>query len=108
MAVDTLPIFDAGKLHRQTMGDRSLQVEVLALFVAEAERLMQQVEEARDAALRGERLRGLIALARNIGAVRLAQEARAIETQIGTESPDLAPLRAAVSEAVAFVRRSTG
>ena len=108
MAVDTTPIFDSGKLHRQTMGDRSLQVEVLSLFVAEVERLMQQVDEAKDPAMRGDRLRGLIAVARNTGAVRLAQEARAIETKIATETPDLEPLRAAVGEAVAFVRRSTG
>jgi hypothetical protein len=40
--------------------------------------------------------------------MRLAQEARAVETQIGAEPPDLEPLRAAVAEAIAFVRRSGG
>jgi hypothetical protein len=105
-ASDTIPVFDSARLHRQTMGDPSVQVEVLSLFVAEVERLMRQVEEAEDGALRGDRLRGLIALARNIGAMRLAQEARAAETQIGTEQPDLSALRAAVVETIAFVQRS--
>jgi hypothetical protein len=106
MPSDTIPVFDPAKLHRQTMGDRSLQIEVLALFVAEVERLMRQVEDAADGAVRGDRLRGLIALARNTGAMRLAQQARAVETQIGAEPPDLEPLRLAVAEAVAFVQRS--
>ena len=38
-------------------GNASLQVEVLALFVAEVERLMRQVEDAPDPQVRAERLR---------------------------------------------------
>jgi hypothetical protein len=33
------PLFDAAQLRRQTHGNPSLQVEVLALFIAEALRL---------------------------------------------------------------------
>jgi hypothetical protein len=106
MSTTAVPVFDPAKLQRQTMGDRAHQVEVLALFVAEAERLMRQVEDAPAPQLRGDRLRALVALARNIGAMRLAHEARAVETHIGAAPPDLENLRAAVAETLAFVRRS--
>ncbi len=74
MSTDAIPVFDAAQLNRATSGDASLQVEVLALFVAEAERLMRQVEDAADPQVRGDRLRALIGLARNIGAAKLAHE----------------------------------
>ncbi len=60
---------------------------MLALFVAEAERLMRQVEDAPDPQVQGDRLRALIALARNTGAALLAQEARMLEPRIGTTTP---------------------
>jgi HPt (histidine-containing phosphotransfer) domain-containing protein len=106
MSATTPPVFDPVQLNRTTHADTALQVEVLALFVAEAERLMQQVEDAHDPQVRGDRLRALIALARNTGAVRLAQEARELETQIAAEAPDFAHLREAVQETVAYVRRT--
>jgi hypothetical protein len=106
MATSALPIFDAARLHRQTMGDEALQVEVLSLFTAEVERLMRQLQEASDQQQRGERLRALTALARNTGATRLAQEARSAEAHLGPDAPDLAALQAAVFETLAFVRQS--
>ncbi|MGH6922928.1 MAG: hypothetical protein ACRED5_04075 [Propylenella sp.] len=106
MNTNAVPVLDAAQLGRTTRGDRSLQVEILALFVAEVERLMRQVEDAADPQLRGDRLRALIALSRNTGAAMLAQEARALETQIAAESPNLAPLRQAVAETLAYVRRA--
>jgi hypothetical protein len=106
MSTNTIPVFDAAQLNSATCGDAALQVEVLALFVAEIERLMQQVEDASDPQMRGDRLRALAGLARKTGAALLAQAARALETQIATESPDLAPLRQAVAETVAYVRRA--
>ena len=42
-------------------------------------------------------------LARNTGALHLAQAARALETQIAAEEPDLEPLRDAVSETLAYL-----
>ena len=84
-----VPLFDAAQLRRQTHGNPSLQVEVLALFVAEAERLMRQVEDAPDPQVRAERLRALIGLARNTGAALIAQEARALETADRDENPGL-------------------
>ncbi len=106
MAAETTPLIDPAQLHRYTKGNASLQVEVLSLFVAEAERLLRQVEDAADAQVRGDRLRALIGLARNTGATRLAEEARALETQIATENPDLEPLRDATAQTLAYVRRT--
>lgn len=106
MQAATAPLFDAAQLYRHTRGDPKLQVEVLALFVSEVERLMNQIEDAGNPELRGERLRALIGVCRNTGATRIATEARALETQIATEEPDIAPLRAAVADTLAYVRRT--
>jgi HPt (histidine-containing phosphotransfer) domain-containing protein len=106
MQTTSVPVLDSAKLQRHTMGDPSLEVEVLALFVAEAERLMRQVENAPNAEIRGDRLHAMIGLSRNIGAVRLAQAAREVETQITADQPDLEPLRTAVAETLAYLRQS--
>jgi predicted trehalose synthase len=98
-----LPVIDADRLARRTMGDEALQVEVLALFAAEVERLMRQVASAADPQVRGDRLQAIAVLARNTGALHLAQVARALETQIVAEELDLEPLREAVSETLAYL-----
>lgn len=108
MQTTSVPVLDAGKLRRQTMGDAAMQVEVLALFVAEAERLMRQVEDAPNAEVRADRLNAMIGLARNVGADRMAQAARLVEQQISSEQPDLEPLRAAIAETLAYVQHTTG
>jgi hypothetical protein len=106
MSIDATPLFDPEKLRRHTMGDAAMHVEVLSLFVAEAERLMRQVEEADDTPTRGERLRALVTLSRNIGAMRLVQQARLAEAHVGEEAPDLEGLRSALSDTLAYVRRA--
>jgi HPt (histidine-containing phosphotransfer) domain-containing protein len=108
MPTTGVPLFDAAQLKRHTGGNPSLQVEVLSLFVTEVERLMRQVEGAVDPQLRGDRLRALIGVARNVGAALVAHEARALETQIVDESPDLSPLRRAVGETIAYIRGTGG
>jgi hypothetical protein len=67
---------------------------------------MRQLEEAADPQLRGDRLRALGAVARNTGAALIAQEARAAEAVISGENPDLSTLRVAVSDTLAYIRRS--
>jgi hypothetical protein len=100
-------LIDPAALARRTHGDHRMQLEVLALFVAEAERLMQQVEDAEDPQVRGDRLRALSGLARNTGAVRLAEEVRAFEMRSIEEGADLGPLREVLAQTLAYVR-STG
>src|SRR6185369_9240535 len=93
-----VPLFDTAQLNRHTKGNARLQVEVLSLFVGEVERLIRQVEDAPDPQVRGDRLRAVIGVARNIGATRIAQAARGLETQIADDAPDLLSLKAAISE----------
>lgn len=106
MQTATVPVIDAAKLQRHTMGDAALQVEVLSLFAAESERLLRQVEEAPSAEIRAERLQAIAGVARNIGALRLAQAAKLVESQISSDQPDLEPLRTALSETLAYIRRA--
>ena len=106
MSTSTTPVLDPVPLQRQTMGDPAHRLELLALFVVEAERLMRQIEEAADKKLMLERLQALAGSARNIGAVRLAQTARLLESHVGDEEPDLEPLRTAVAETLAYIRRT--
>jgi hypothetical protein len=106
MPTNTTPVFDAEQLHRHTKGDPNLQIEVLALFVAEVERLMRQLELAADGQVRHDRLRALIGLARNTGASLLMQAARATEKEIAGENPDLSSLRGAVDETLGYIRRN--
>lgn len=108
MSTNAIPVFDHDKLRRRAMGDPAHQVELLALFVAEAERLMRQLEDASSIEIRVERLRALVALSRNVGATLLAHEAHNLETQIATAPADLEPLHAAVAQTLAFVRRAEG
>jgi len=101
-----VPVFDSAQLARRTNGDPNMQVEVLALFAAEAERLLRQVEDAADAEVRGERLRALIALARTTGAAMLAEQARSLEAKVAVGEPDLTPLREAVERTLSYMQHA--
>jgi transposase len=101
-----VPVFDAVQLKRHTQGDARMQVEVLALFATELERLLRQIEDAADAQIRGDRLRAMIGLARTTGATLLVQQARALEVKITGENPDLTPLRDAIDQTLAYIRRA--
>lgn len=103
-------LLDRAHLHRRTMGDSGLQVEMLSLFVTEVERLLAQAERAEEPQLRADRIAAIAALARNIGAPHLTQLARnlALVPASDSESVDLAGLRSAVMTTVAFIRRDGG
>ena len=104
------PLFDAAHLDRQTMGDEALRVEILALFVAEAERLLAQIESAPDQLVRSSRLHAMMGLARNVGARRLAALCRKLEYDVGSgsaEGGDLAALRTAVRQTVDQIHAGT-
>ena len=103
MLTSAVPVLDAAYLDRRSLGDESLKVELLALFVAEVERLLNQVETAANAQVRADRLRAIAALARNVGALRLAQSARMLETQFASDDVDLGPLRESVAEILAYL-----
>jgi len=106
MQAAELPVFDTAQLNRHTNGDPAMQVEVLALFATEVERLMRQIEDSTDMQKRSDRVRALASLARTTGAAMLAQQARITEPKMMTEEPDLGPLRDAVAATLSFVRRN--
>jgi HPt (histidine-containing phosphotransfer) domain-containing protein len=102
------PLFDAAQLERRVMGDEALRIEVLSLFIAEAERLLAQVEEAPDDLVRASRLQAMANLARNVGAARLADlcrvmQARAERGEAGWDA-ELDRLRAAVDQVLDHLR----
>lgn len=90
------------------MGDEDLRVEILALFVSEAERLLIQAERSEDAVTLGDRLHAIKGLARNVGALRLRHVATGLETDCRAGPADLAPLRHAVMEAIEYLHTMPG
>ncbi|MBZ8134734.1 Hpt domain-containing protein [Afifella sp. IM 167] len=96
-------ILNEAHLARQTMGDAELQREILSLFVAEAERLLRQVHEAKDPVKRAERVHALKGLARNVGAERLALAASDAQAEAARPEGDLSDLGMAVEEVIAHL-----
>ena len=103
MAESPLPILDYAYLRQRAMASQALEVELLSLFIAEVERLMDQVEQARDELERRERLEAMVAAAGSVGAARLRQLARRMRAD-AAEEPDLDGLRGSVQEVVAYIR----
>ncbi len=106
MPATPVPILDLSRLERQSMGDPRMEVELLALFMLEVERLIGQVTDATDPHQRGERLDAIAAVARNIGAARLAVAARRAETQPLSGEPELNEVTKAAAETLDFLRSS--
>jgi hypothetical protein len=105
MPTSAIPVIDVSQLDRRALGDESLRIELLALFATEVDRLLRQVEAAPSAQVRSDRLLAVIALSRSVGAVRLAESARLLQSQGAGDAADLEPLRAAVAETLAFLGR---
>lgn len=105
MPTAPLPIIDFTRLAHRSMGSEGLETELLALFEAEAERLLGQAEAAANAEIRVERLHAVVAAARGVGAVRLADAALAAAQSAGSEAaPDLEPLKSALAEVLGYIR----
>jgi HPt (histidine-containing phosphotransfer) domain-containing protein len=97
---------DLVHLARSTLGDRSLEREVLALFERQAVILLQRMEGAEPATLAGlaHTLKGS---ARGIGAWRVAAAAEQVEAARhcdATARNALTTLAAHVAEATGFIR----
>lgn len=106
MAIAAAPLLDPVELERRCLGDPAMRVELLALFIAEAERLMRQIEAAPDELLT-ERVAAMAALARGIGATRLRHSAHALQLQIIRGEAELGPLRGVVDDTLAYLRRAS-
>ena len=100
-----LPILDEVHLKRQTMDDPDLEVEILSLFINEAERLLRQIEEAEDVGKCIDRFHAMKGLARNIGAQKLALICGTLENG---DSEDIREVRTAVENVIAYIRTADG
>lgn len=100
-----LPILDEHQLKRQTMNDPDLEVEILSLFIAEAERLLRQMEETESTTKRLERFHAIKGLARNVGALKLAKIADSLEDG---SSDDIREIRLAVENVIAYITTADG
>ena len=100
LAPDDGPI-DIGHLHRMTLGDASLEREVLAMFSAQAVRLMGSLSNSPAGA--GALAHTLKGSARAIGAFRVADAAEALEAAART-GDDPAEALDELADAVAEAR----
>ncbi len=100
-------VLDVAHLVRMTLGDHSLQAEVLALFDRQAELLLARMLDAAPEAV-APLAHTLQGSARGIGAWQVARAAEAVELASGRRDPAILPralmrLAAAVDEARAAV-----
>jgi HPt (histidine-containing phosphotransfer) domain-containing protein len=95
------PPIDVAHLAQMTLGERSLEIQVLELFDRQAELLLARMREVAPSAVAG-LAHTLVGSARGIGAWRVAAAAEALESAVA-ESRELAAaiegLDAAVGEA---------
>lgn len=93
---------DLVHLARQTLGDRSLETEILALFVRQSEGLCARIAGAAGEQARRDLAHTLKGSARAVGAWRVAAAAEEIEAAGGPREQEA--LRASIAEAVASIR----
>ena len=94
-------------LARQTMGDRGLECEVLRMFETQVALYFERVASATDAEQIALGLHTLKGAARSVGAVALAEQAKAAEEEFAAsgrlDEETLADLGMAVSEVVGYI-----
>jgi len=98
------PAIDLAHLGRMTLGEKSLEAEVLALFYRQADMLLARMERAAPAAAAAfaHTIKGS---ARGIGAWRVAEAAQAVERAAGG-SADLAAVIAGLAAAIDEARKA--
>lgn len=95
---------DLVHLAKQTLGDRSLENEILRLFMKQSDIYMQRVETANDDRARFEAAHTIKGSARNIGAWIVADAAAHVETANDDEiASDVAALKEALRETCFFI-----
>jgi hypothetical protein len=100
LAGDAPPV-DVAHLARMTLGERSLEIQVLELFDRHAELLLARMREVAPSGVAGF-AHTLVGSARGIGAWRVAAAAEALERAVaecGELAPAIERLVAAVAEA---------
>jgi HPt (histidine-containing phosphotransfer) domain-containing protein len=100
-AAPALPI-DLSHLHRQTMGDRHLQREVLKMFMRYSREQIERLKTAQSIEARREAAHSLVGSAKGIGAFTIASIAAEIEGAKGPVDGRLRLLEAAAAAARTF------
>ncbi|HVK90814.1 MAG TPA: Hpt domain-containing protein [Mycoplana sp.] len=95
------PAIDLDHLATQSMGDRAVEREVLAMFAGQARRCMDELAQADEAGRKAIAHR-LLGSARAVGAYAVADAAEALEDRPDSRA-QLAALGAAVLEAERFI-----
>ena len=94
---------DLNHLHRQTMGDRHLQRQVLRMFLRHAQELIERLKAAQSIEARREAAHSLVGSSKGIGAFALATIAAEIEAARGPVDGRLQALMSAAAAARAFI-----
>jgi HPt (histidine-containing phosphotransfer) domain-containing protein len=100
------PAIDIAHLGRMTLGDRSLEIQVLELFDRQAEMLTARMREVAPAGV-ASLAHTLSGSARGIGAWRVAAAAAALERAVA-EAGELAPAMDQLGAAVGEARLAIG
>ncbi|MEP1206449.1 MAG: Hpt domain-containing protein [Rhizobiaceae bacterium] len=93
---------DLVHLSRQSLGDRSLENEILRLFHSQSQLYLDRLECATTAEERKLAAHTVVGSARGLGAWKVAQEAELVERACSRPC-DVSALRAAVEEANAYI-----
>ncbi|NKB53306.1 MAG: hypothetical protein GKR97_13965 [Rhizobiaceae bacterium] len=93
---------DLVHLSRQSLGDRSLENEILRLFHSQSQLYLERLECAKTAQERKFAAHTVVGSARGLGAWKVAKEAELVE-QASTRGCDVSALRAAVDEANDYI-----
>ena len=101
-----VPLFpiDLNHLHRQTMGDRHLQHEVLRLFLRHSAEQIRRLRTAESVEERRETAHSLVGSAKGIGAFAMAAIASEIEGARGPVVGRMKALEAAAEAARFFIQ----
>jgi HPt (histidine-containing phosphotransfer) domain-containing protein len=98
---------DLVHLSRQSLGDRSLENEILRLFHSQSKLYMDRLENATTAEERKMAAHTVVGSARGLGAWKVATEAELVEQACG-RGCDVTSLREAVEEANAYIEALLG
>ena len=93
---------DLVHLSRQSLGDRSLENEILRLFHSQSKLYLDRLENAKTVDERNMAAHTVVGSARGLGAWKVAKEAELVEQSCG-QGCDVSALRAAVEEANAYI-----
>ncbi len=93
---------DLVHLSKQSLGDRSLEIEILALFQSQSKLYLERLTNATTADERKMAAHTILGSARGLGAWRVAKQAELIQAKC-VHGCDVSDLQSAVNEANAYI-----